>query len=266
MMLNAELDEKRVLIWNAKQGEPYVCPECGMPVIPHKGPKVIHHFKHKAKSNCPYGAGETRDHLEAKAILQQTFISRGIPAESEVFVNCLSQFGNRCADVMVSPPGRPFRVAVELQKSKISIKELFLRSKAYTTNNIYALWIPFIEINSPDENNNETHPYGSKTHTLGRYSARPWEKELFKLIDQVWYYESKKKMLWQADISACFLDVPYSEFYSPDGELQTFGGYPRESERWVELKLRGPYPPYALKVKPMLSKKEGLMLAHFIED
>ena len=265
MMLNAKLDEKRVPIWNATQGEPYVCPDCGMPVVPHKGPKVIHHFKHKAKSDCPYGAGETRDHLEAKTLLQQAFRSRGIPVESETSVNCLSRFGNRRADLMTYPPGRSYSVAIELQKSIISENEFEMRSKAYARANIYVLWIPFIEQIRLHTDEIEIQPYGSKIHTFSRYSARPWEKSLFKLVDEVWYYEPRKKMFWNAiSIKSCNLEVPNSEFYVPGGELQSFRGYVHESKRWVELKLRGPYPPEALKVTRSQNKKRGLMFAHFV--
>lgn len=266
MMLIARLEGKRVPICNAVHGEPYTCPECGMPVVPHKGRKVVHHYKHKVKSDCPYGAGETREHLEAKTILQNAFISRGLTAEPEVFVRCLSQFGDRRADVIVCPPPpKKGRVAVELQRSVISVQEFEARSKAYAKGNVHVLWIPFVERKTFNTDDCRQFQDGSKRYRVERYSARPWEKRLFKLIDKVWYYAPKEKNFWKASISPCLLDVPYSEFYSSDGDLQSFGGYSRESERWVELTLRGPYSPESLKVQAVTVEKGKYKFAQFVE-
>ncbi len=47
-----------------------ICPACGEPLIARKGQKLIHHFAHKANSECEYGY-QTSLHLAAKDILSK---------------------------------------------------------------------------------------------------------------------------------------------------------------------------------------------------
>lgn len=86
MMLTALLDGNRVSIWDASHGKDYKCPLCDQSVVPHMGRMVVHHFKHKRRTSCPAGAGETRAHLEAKEVLVTALSKRGLRADVEVEV------------------------------------------------------------------------------------------------------------------------------------------------------------------------------------
>lgn len=122
------------------------------------------------------------------------------------------------------------------------------------------MWVPFIRDKLPHYTSS-SDPHDKMTCiTIDRYSARPWEKELSNLIDDVWYYDPESHSLWLARFDRCMLSIEYNSFYQ-DGEEVSVGGYDKESKRWVELNLYGPYAPGDLLIKPV--RKAGLLLAHF---
>ena len=111
-MLVANLGGMRIDSASAKRGPEYRCPKCRGIVILKHGRKVIEHFAHKPPTDCSWATGETRAHLEAKALVQAALTGRGLKAEVEFVVNTLP--GDRRADVMAwSPKG--LQIAFELQ-------------------------------------------------------------------------------------------------------------------------------------------------------
>lgn len=111
-MLVANLGGMRIDSASAKRGPEYRCPKCSGIVILKQGRKVIEHFAHKPPTDCSWATGETRAHLEAKALVQAALTGRGLKAEVEFVVNTLP--GDRRADVMAwSPKG--LQIAFELQ-------------------------------------------------------------------------------------------------------------------------------------------------------
>lgn len=262
MMLTAKINGERVHIWNASHGNDYKCIHCGGSVVPHMGRVVVHHFKHKPGAKCSAGSGESRAHVEAKELLVTALMDRGLSADVEVEVKCLSRFGDRHADVLVQPPPpAEGNLAIEVQRSNIQPKEFEKRTKAYRDGNVHVMWIPFAEKKAFEWDRKYELTGGRRRVIVERYNARPWEKDLHELLGEVWYYAPDGKTFWLGDIEPYMRDIPYSEYYSSEGDHISHGGYEVESKRWVTLDLQGPYLASELLLRPI--KKKGLLLATF---
>jgi hypothetical protein len=140
-MLVAEHQGARIEAAEAQRGLNYVCPKCRGIVIPKQGRKVIWHFAHKPPTDCIWATGETLAHLEAKKLVRDALVTRGLRAEMEYIVATLP--GDRRADVMVwSPEEVP--LAIELQHTSIGLDEIEKRAFSYAGAGIAQIWIPFL--------------------------------------------------------------------------------------------------------------------------
>lgn len=111
----------------------YSCPQCRQPVILHARLDgwVVPHFKHKAKSQCPNGRGETKEHRAAKVLIKNHYESRGY----EVILE--HSIGSRRADVFV--PG--INTAFEVEFSQKETREIVAKCKEYDKHSVKSLWI-----------------------------------------------------------------------------------------------------------------------------
>lgn len=128
-----------VLATNALRGETYYCPVCheelfvGSMGSKHKSD----HFRHHPDSSCSYGASETIDHAEKKFGIYSEL--QAAPGVSTVEMECRMPDGQR-PDVYFEVGGQG--VAVEVQHSQISDKELIDRTASYSNKEIASLWMP----------------------------------------------------------------------------------------------------------------------------
>ena len=235
-MLVAEHQGVRVEAAAAQRGLSYVCPKCKGVVILKQGRKVIWHFAHKPPTDCSWATGETVAHLEAKKIVRDSLVARGLRAEIEYIVTALP--GDRRADVMVwSPDEVP--VAIELQHTSIGVDEIERRAFSYAGAGIVQIWIPFLTPSALAA----AEQRGARCLFLEKYSARPYEKWVhgFYGADGMWMYEAHEKEFWHGRLTGHQIYVEQTSWFEAGGAERTEGGYYRWSKRYRELTLTGPY-------------------------
>lgn len=137
-MLKALVNDKAVISLDCiDRSLDYRCPGCGERVILKRGTKKVSHFAHEAHSACLFGAGETFEHLKAKAWLYQTM--KKDPRCEEVDAECTRWPGIR-PDVAYKLKSLSCWVGVEFQKSQISEDEIRARNIRYKNNGVILLW------------------------------------------------------------------------------------------------------------------------------
>lgn len=234
-MLVANLGGIRIDAVSAKRGHEYRCPKCSGIMILKQGRTVVEHFAHKPPTDCSWAIGETRAHLEAKALVQVALVGRGLKAEVEFVVNTLS--GDRRADVMAwSPKGAP--VAFELQHTPMDLNEIEARASSYACAGIAQIWIPFLK--------DAVWKKGEPRHGgwfVERYSPRPFERWVHGLNGNhgMWMYDPARKEFWLGHMERHQIYVEETTWHSEGGEENYGGGFYRYSKRYKQLTLEGPY-------------------------
>ena len=125
------------IAWETRrEDKPFFCPACGKEVVICKGSVRAHHFRHKARSSCGYGAGESQAHMITKREIFEAVLAD--PAcddcQLERWVG-----GDVRPDVSFRYRGR--YIVVEVQKSSIKIEDIKRRMAAYTARKWYTLWV-----------------------------------------------------------------------------------------------------------------------------
>ncbi len=236
-MLVASQGDIRIEAWNASKGLDYRCPECAEEVILKQGQKVIHHFSHRAKSNC--SSGETMSHLLGKRVLHESFAGRaGFSAHVEFPIETLH--GDRRADIIVADQ-RNEMYALEIQHSPIDVDMLYKRSLSYMSIGIRPIWIPFLKPSERQEIFEHRDHEG--VAWLDKTVLSPWMKWIHAFnYGHLWLFDEVDRVLWKAT------KQPHHLLMESDWN----GGYSyrRKSKRWSDLKLEGPYLPSELELKP----------------
>lgn len=131
---------KRVLASaDLARGPDYSCPHCDDAVRLHVGSVKTPHFSHLPRSSCSW-AGESREHLEAKAAV---LLSAGLPVllgnawdvQAEVAI------GKRLAvaDLVATNGGDSY--SIEFQRSLILPDEIRRRTKVHEQHGFKVLWV-----------------------------------------------------------------------------------------------------------------------------
>ncbi|WP_027722791.1 competence protein CoiA [Maridesulfovibrio zosterae] len=129
-------DERCIAFQTEKVEGPFKCPHCKKDVTLKKGKIREHHYAHiKSSTECQYGKGESQLHYRAKRELYEAL---------RVHPNCTKCDIERTLtgvrpDVSLCISGK--YVAIEIQKSDLSIDEIIKRTKRYTSLGIYIIWI-----------------------------------------------------------------------------------------------------------------------------
>lgn len=206
-MLVAEHDGRRVRARDMGREDLCVCPGCRESLVIKKGGTVVHHFAHRTDAVCSYAtAGETADHMAAKAHLCEALQERGLRADVEVPI------GDRRADVLAySPTGQ--RVAFEFQHVPITTDELAARMRDYMAEGAAQVWFPFLRA-AP----------GSRPHEAAPLA---FEEALYRLRKSLW--------TWDADFGALqhvtkldLIDRYVEEFQEHGGYFKTL----KAKRRW----------------------------------
>ncbi|SIS56990.1 competence protein CoiA [Phaeovulum vinaykumarii] len=241
-MLVADCEGKRIDAFTAQKGPTYSCPECRGEVVLKKGRKVVHHFAHKPPTTCTWATGETRAHMEAKAIVADALKTRGLRVELEYVVNTLP--GDRRADVMAwSPNGQ--LIAFELQHTPIGIDEIERRASSYASANIAQIWIPFLSPKVWDEG----YPHNGGWF-VQRYTPRSFERWVHGLNGKngMWMYDPKEQEFWLGRLASHQQYINETSWFSEGGEENFAGGYYKYSKRFRELTLNGPHKATDLRI------------------
>ncbi len=148
---------------------PFHCPLCEKEVILRKGRIKIHHFAHKPPVTCTRGKGESEAHYRAKLAIYDTLRARDTVRDVELE----KDFGVSVADVFAVIGDKP--VAIEIQRSNLTVREINVRTRNYFKLGVAVLWL------------------GLPSDDLGRleYSPRAWEKWCHAAyFGRVYFWES----------------------------------------------------------------------------
>ena len=254
-MLIAKIEGKRIEARRAEKGLKYICPNCSSEVILKKGRIVKHHFAHKPKITCAWRIGETLQHLKAKELFRDEFLSRGLSADLEHIVPSLPK--DKRADVLVwSKIGNRF--AIELQHTAIDYENLEERTICYINAKVAVIWIPFLKAEYIDRA--KPIEFGKEGDLLiEKFPARPLEKWVQGLyFGEPWLYDPTSEDLYMYKLKRHLLYKEYTEWYDEEGEEHSDGGYNYPSRRWKNLVLFGPYQINQVRIDVLKRPKKSI--------
>lgn len=181
---------------------PFACGFCRQPVALRKSDLRIHHFAHHPKSACICARGETPRHREVKEAIYNALSALGIEADLECGLE------RRRADIFFRYRGRD--IAVEVQRSRITIEEMIQRTRDHSKASCATVWV----LTDPPPVSGE------------RLRVPAWVRELHRLYFGVVFYHYRADLLQPCALLNSTRIVPEREF--PDREhrgLRTAGGY-----------------------------------------
>lgn len=203
-------DSTKVLARVSEKTEaPFVCPRCNGDLVLRKGQIKVHHFAHRPPITCTLGIGETNEHLKAKLEIYDALQQEPNVTELELE----RDFGVSIADVYARISGVP--VAVEIQRSVLSVNDIVARTRNYHQIGIAVLWVGLPSANL----------YTSK------YSPRAWEKWCHAAYFGRVYFWERGQAFKVVHFGQYQIHVASTSWYE-DGEERSAGGYNRISRRW----------------------------------
>lgn len=192
----------------SKAEEPFTCPTCNKEVVIHKGRIRIHHFKHKPPVTCYRGKGESQQHLAAKQEIYDALRSEPNVVDLEIE----KDFGVSVADVYAQISG--VRVAIELQKSTLSVADITARTANYHKLGIAVLWLGL----------------WAPALSESRYRPKAWEKWCHAAYFGRVYYWKTGLIIRPIHFATYSTYVEERSWYESGGYEQSAGGYSRRSK------------------------------------
>ena len=191
---------------------PFLCPSCQAEVVLRKGAVRIHHFAHKPPASCAYGSGESEAHRQCKMNLYDMLsMNKDV---YEVNPESMARSGN-IPDVSFMVGSRV--VAIEVQRSTLSMQDLHKRTAQYANDGIAVLWLCLWR----------------KELDQIRFSPKQWEKWLHALyFGRVYYYRDGDIIPYHFDRHKLWVEP--REWFDGYGDAQSAGGYEKESRRYRE--------------------------------
>lgn len=200
-----------VLARDAQKDEaPFSCPSCNQEVVLHKGNVKIHHFQHKPPVTCSRGEGESQLHYSIKLAIYDAL--RQEPNVTDVEVE--KDFGTSVADVYAKINGAP--VAIEVQRSKLSVQSITARTANYHSLNVAVLWVAL----------------PNSDLTTNKYSPSAWEKWAHAANFGRVYFWQAGQLLRPVHFAEHKLYVESSTWFASGGVQQSSGGYHKSSKRY----------------------------------
>lgn len=211
-------DQAKVLAGAVEKEEaPFHCSSCHAEVVLRKGRIRIHHFAHKPPVTCARGQGETEEHHRAKLAIYEALQN----APNVTGVEIEKDLGTAVADVYAIISGRP--VAIEVQRSNLSVATITSRTATYRALGVAVLWVGLPTDHLDDE----------------RYSPTAWEKWCHAAyFGRVYYWESGET-LTPVHFNPHEIYVEPRSWFESGGNEQSAGGYYRTSKRY-RTPARGP--------------------------
>ncbi len=184
-----------------KTDGPFLCPACNRDVILKKGTIVIHHFAHKPDSDCAYGQGETRAHMEAKYGIRDLLKSH--PKVKTVELEWTLADGCR-ADVYVEFGSK--KLAIELQRSQQTEAETIRRTTRYNDQGVAVLWVAVPAIQKISGNDRKS--WGYQTSFVEHYRASAMERFFSGLhLGTYFLWRSDTRTLHKAQLERAIREV-----------------------------------------------------------
>lgn len=204
------LDSLKVIARDSEKPEaPFSCPKCRREVVLHKGRIKVHHFAHKPPITCSLGQGESELHFRAKTEIFDALRLAPNASEVELERDC----GASVADVYAVISGT--RVAIEIQRSTLSVNDIVARTQNYHRLGIAVLWLA---LPHPDLDSDQ-------------YSPDAWEKWCHGAYFGRVYYWGGGEAIRPVHFGEYAIEVASRSWFA-DGYEQSAGGYSRRSKRW----------------------------------
>lgn len=225
-------DQEKINARDTSKGErPFACPSCLKEVYVRKGDIKIHHFAHKPPVTCMHGFGESEKHRECKTAIHAELLKH--PDVSRCELEC--RMGSVIPDVYAII--RNIHVAIEVQISTLSVREITRRTKYYQQLGVAVLWLPV-----------------HRNFLIGsRYAPKAWERWLHATYFGRVYYWVKALDVFPVHFDPYFLYVEESSWYDEDGEECSGGGYFRTSKRY-KTPIQGRHVDIASAFRPIKRK------------
>lgn len=194
---------------------PFTCQTCKRIVVLKKGKVREHHYAHEPESKCEYGKGESQLHYRVK---------REIYLALKNHPNC-----QKCELERILNGVRPdislvinnYYVAIEVQKSNISVEETNLRLSKYSKLGIFLLWV------SPD-NGPKLFLHEGEKEDICR--IRSWEYYIHHIQNERLYFWQSGAIIKPYHLGQFYTYIEETEWYGEYGELNYGGG------NWEEKK------------------------------
>ncbi|WP_176555738.1 competence protein CoiA [Virgibacillus ndiopensis] len=120
----------------AKENQQFFCPTCKEQVTLKAGAKMIPHFAHRSKRNCPsHESGEGHYHENGKHILFQWLQQQQLDVALEVYLPEI----NQRPDLLVHI-GKKI-IALEFQCARVPVEQINSRNDGYIRAGITPIWI-----------------------------------------------------------------------------------------------------------------------------
>ena len=193
-----------------KEHGPFHCAGCKHELILRKGKIKVHHFAHKPPFDCVRGKGETEAHRKCKESIYQALSNRSNVSHLDIEVD----FGNVVADIYALINNVP--VAIEVQRSNISVNEITRRTEEYNRLGVNVLWLALF----------------NEKLNKDKYSPSAWEKWCHAVYFGRVYYWFSELTVVPIHFSDYQLYVEESTWYESGGVERSEGGYFRTSKRY----------------------------------
>lgn len=183
-----------------KEDGPFICSGCGAEVFVKKGKIKTHHFAHRPPATCDLATGETCRHLMVKSAIYGKLLRT--PGVTQLELE--HRVGNSIADVFAVINDVP--VAIEVQRSNLSVSMIQERTSRYAAMGVAAIWVCV-----------QPPPRGK------RCSPSAWQKWLHAAyMGRVYYWKHADTLV----------PVHYSSHYLWVEETDWGGGYSKRSKRY----------------------------------
>lgn len=204
-------DGQKVFAANSEKSDaPFQCLGCDHELVLKKGRIKVHHFAHKPPYRCSRGEGESDVHRRCKEAIYNSLKNLNHVSKLDVEVD----FGSVIADVFCLINNVP--VAIEVQKSNLSVGEITRRTSEYKQIGIYVIWIALYS----DKLENE------------KYSPKAWEKWCHATYFGRVYYWLDELTIVPVHFSDYQEYVEERQWYNESGDEQYAGGYYKTSRRY----------------------------------
>lgn len=213
-MLTALSNQNRpCYAWEAENTDgPFICKECRKEVTLRKGPVRIHHFAHKPPVTCQCGKGETElHHIAKKAIFEALKNNPNCSyCELEYKINDI------IPDVYAVINNVP--VAIEVQRSKMNLQDVYDRTVARHKNGLSVIWIvPSMDLLKI-----------FREHELNMSRVPKWMAALHTLAyGRIYVWSGDGDSVIPVHFKKVYRHIPYDEFHDSEGEYRYVGEYDR---------------------------------------
>ena len=193
-----------------KEEGPFFCIGCKKELVLKKGRIKVHHFAHKPPFSCNRGQGETEKHRDCKESIYKMLLS--MPNVRDVDIE--HDLGSAVADVYAVINNVP--VAIEVQRSILTVNEITRRTKEYQRLGVHVLWLSLFSTRLVED----------------RFSPSAWEKWCHATYyGRVYYWVSGLDVI-PYHFSDYKLYVEESTWYESGGNERSAGGYYKFSKRY----------------------------------